>query len=268
MKLGLQAYTVRDSLKQDFNGTLQRIKEIGYDGIELAGLYGIEPTEIKKILDTLELPAISAHVPYDELIENTSNTITKYKSIGCKFITIPYLKDEDRPGKSGFEKVLENIAKIGQECKKQGIILLYHNHDFEFTRLENNIYGLDFIYSEITQDILQTELDTCWIKVVGEDPCEYIEKYRNRCPIVHLKDFTGIKSGHMYELIGINQNEATCESEFKFTPVGYGVQNFPKILSACSKSSTEWLIVEQDKTYELNSIEAASLSFKYLKKYM
>ena len=66
---------------------------------------------------------------------------------------------------------------------------LYHNHDFEFVKMPNGQYALDYIYTEIPADLLQTELDICWVKVAGEEPVDYIKKYAGRAPVVHLKDF-------------------------------------------------------------------------------
>lgn len=265
MKIGLQAYTVRDALDVDFTGTLKKVKEMGYDGIELAGLHGKTVEEVGAILKEIGLTVETSHVPYQELVADMANTVAAYKSLGCKYITIPYMIDEHRPGMPGFKEVVENIRAIGEECKKQGVTLLYHNHDFEFVRVENGQYGLDYLYSEIPADLLQTELDTCWVNVAGENPTEYIKKYANRCPVVHLKDFVGGKSENMYELIGIEADKSETKSEFAFRPVGQGIQDFKSITAAAVECGAEWMIVEQDNTYEIPSVEAAKISREYLK---
>lgn len=265
MKIGLQVYTVRDAADVDFKGTMEKVKEMGYDGVELAGLHGKTVAEVDAILKEVGLVAPSAHVPYQELVADPVNTIAAYKSLGCKYITIPYMVDEHRPGKPGFKEVIANIANIGEECKKQGVRLLYHNHDFEFVRVENGQYGLDYLYSEVPADLLQTELDTCWVNVAGENPTEYIKKYANRCPVVHLKDFVGSKSENMYELIGIETEKTETKSEFAFRPVGQGVQDFKAITAAAVECGAEWMVVEQDNTYDIPSVEAAKMSRDYLK---
>lgn len=109
--------------------------------------------------------------------------------------------EEDRPGTEKFLKNIETFKKIGEACKKVGITLLYHNHDFEFVKMPNGQYALDYIYTEIPADLLQTELDICWVKVAGEEPVDYIKKYAGRAPVVHLKDFYKEgKPANMYEL--------------------------------------------------------------------
>lgn len=266
LPVAVQVYSVRDIAEKDFKGTMEKIKEMGYDGVELAGLYGLEPSYIRGALDALELPAVSAHVPFAELTEDLEGTVAKYVEIGVKYIAIPYLGEEDRPGAPKFEENLKEMVKIGECCKKNGIVMLYHNHDFEFIKMPNGQYGLDYIYSTIGADLLQTELDTCWVKVAGECPSDYIRKYACRCPVVHLKDF--IKEGkpaNMYELIGIETEKKEETGKFEFRPVGHGMQNFPPILEASVESGAQWVVVEQDQSYETPSIEAIKMSREYLK---
>lgn len=267
LPVGVQVYSVRDYAEKDFKGTMQKIKEMGYDGVELAGLYGLEPEYIRSVLDELELPAISAHVPFQELAADIEGTVAKYVTIGVKYIAIPYLMEEDRPGTDKFPGNLEIMKKIGECCNKNGITMVYHNHDFEFQKMPNGQFALDYIYTEIGPDLLKTELDTCWVKVAGQSPVDYIKKYANRCPVVHLKDF--IKEGaasNMYELIGIETEKKKDEGKFEFRPVGSGMQDFPPILEAAVDSGAQWVIVEQDQSYDTPSIEAIKQSREYLKK--
>ena len=128
------------------------------------------------------------------------------------------------------------------------------------------------LYSLLTPDELQTELDTCWVNVGGEDPAAYIEKYSGRAPVVHLKDF--VMSGKdkpqkLYALIGIDdgaQDEEEDDDGFAFRPVGYGVQDMPAILEACKKAGTSWVVVEQDQpTMNKTPLESIKMSIDYLK---
>ena len=132
--------------------------------------------------------------------------------------------------------------------------------------MPNGQYALDYIYTEIGPDLLQTELDTCWVKVAGECPVAYIKKYAGRSPVVHLKDF--IKEGkpaNMYELIGIETEKKEETGKFEFRPVGHGMQDFPPILEAAVESGAEWVVVEQDQSYDTASIDAIKMSREYLK---
>jgi sugar phosphate isomerase/epimerase len=266
LPVAVQVYSIREEAEKDFKGTMQQVKAMGYDGVELAGLYGNWPEEIRDCLKEVGLAAISAHVPYLELIGDMEGTIDKYVTIGCSYIVVPYLTEEYRPGTDKFPEVVENIKRIGEVCKSKNVVLLYHNHDFEFAKMEDGRYALDYLYDTVSEDKLQTEIDTCWVKVSGVNPAEYIRKYTGRCPIVHLKDYVGEKSDNMYKLIGIDEEDKKEANTFEFRPVGYGVQDFAAILEAALESGTKWVVVEQDAHYDHTAMEDIELSREYLRK--
>ena len=264
LPVAVQLYSVRDDAKIDLRATLEAIKKIGYDGVEFAGLHGNSPEDVKKMCDEIGLIPLSAHVPYLDMVADPA-ILNNYATIGCKFVVVPYLTEEYRPGNEKFNEVIENIKILGAKANELGMTLLYHNHDFEFIKLDGK-YALDILYEEVSADLLQTELDTCWVNVGGEVPADYIRKYAGRCPVVHLKDFYGEKSDDMYELIGIASNAPKKPSNFEFRPVGSGIQDFPAILKASEESGATWVVVEQDKaTMGLTPIESITKSREYLR---
>ncbi len=265
MKLGLQLFSVREDLEKDFIGTLKKVKEIGYEGGELAGLYGKTASEVRSAFEEAGLIPISAHVAYQDLIPDIEGLVKTYNEIGCKYIVIPYLPEDLRYGTEKYPEVVSGIRKIGEICVKYGITLLYHNHDFEFAKNQSGKYVLDVLYEEIPESILQTEIDTCWVNVAGENPCDYVRKYTGRAPIVHLKDFDGEKSKNMYKLIGIESEETEVENTFEFRPLGYGKQNVQAIVDAANDAGAIWLIAEQDEpSLGKSRMECAEMSYKYM----
>ena len=122
------------------------------------------------------------------------------------------------------------------------------------------------LYDTVPASLLQTELDVCWVRVGGEEPAAYIRKYTGRAPVLHLKDYAGGKSEHMYELIGIQSEHAPEEHPFEFRPVGSGVQDIPAILAAADDAGAKWLVVEQDQpSMGLTPMECARASIGYLR---
>ena len=264
LPVAVQLYTLREEMKVDMRATLEKVKALGYEGVEFAGLFGKTGEEVRDMCQEIGLVPLSAHVPYVDMVEDIT-ILETYKTIGCKYVVVPYLKEEHRPGTDAFAEVIENIKKIGAAANELGLTLLYHNHDFEFIKLDGK-YALDILYEEVNATLLQTELDTCWVNVGGEVPADYIKKYAGRCPIVHLKDFYGEKSEDMYELIGLEATAPKRPGNFEFRPVGSGVQDFPAILKASEESGATWVVVEQDKaTMGLTPIESVEKSREYLR---
>ena len=268
--VALQVYSVRDFAEKDLEGSLQKIREMGYDGVELAGLYGRSYAEVKAAVEKAGLTLISAHVPLADMLADPQGVLSGYAEMGCKYVAVPYLPEELRPGTEQFGKTVEDIRMLAGIAKEKGMSMLYHNHDFEFVKLDGE-YALDMLYRVIPADLLQTEIDTCWVNVAGEDPAAYVRKYAGRAPVVHLKDFymsnrDAESDGPFYELIGVDK-KAGGENVFEFRPVGYGLQDFPSILEAAEEAGAGWVVVEQDRpSMEKTSMECAQMSREYLKK--
>lgn len=268
LPIALQLYSIRDVTEKDFAAALRETKKLGYDGVEYAGFLGFSPDEVRKMTEDAGLVPLSAHVPYYDMLKEPDKVMSDTAAAGCRFIAVPYLTPERRPGTDGFDETVRGIDKIAKAAKKAGLILLYHNHDFEFVRI-NGEYALDFLYRSIPSDLLMTEIDTCWVNVGGENPAKYIEKYTGRAPVVHLKDFVSAgKGGKMYKLIGIDDNDDDeGASGFEFRPVGYGCQDFNSIIKASENAKSEWLVVEQDEpSMGKSTLECAKMSIEWLRK--
>ena len=263
--VGLQLYSVRGDMEKNFYGTLKKVKEIGYDSVEFAGLFGHTAAEIAEMCGDLGLDPVSAHVPFVEMMADPEKTMQTYAAIGCRYIVIPYLTPEYRPNGEKFGEVIEGAKLLGEAAGKAGLTLLYHNHDFEFQKIDGK-FALDLLYETVPATLLQTEIDTCWAKVGGVDPSDYVRSYSGRAPVVHLKDFCGKAGGKMYALIGIEDSEGAGASEFQFRPVGYGVQDLPALLRAAEDAGSGILIVEQDEpSMGKTPLECAEMSFGKIK---
>ncbi len=263
LPIAIQVYSVRGDAEADLKGTLTELKSMGYDGVEFAGLYGHSAAEVKAMCEEIGLVPLSGHTNLGDIREDMKGLVATYAEIGVKYMALAWAGPEDRPGGENWEQAKADIAAMCSECAKNGITFLYHNHDFEFEKLDGK-YLLDILYDSIPE--LQTELDTCWVRVGGEDPAEYVRKYSGRAPVVHLKDFVGKRGENMYELIGDKKAKADTDGAFGLRYVGEGVQDFPSIIKAAEQAGTTWLIVEQDSpSPDKAPMECARLSREYLK---
>lgn len=266
MKLGLQLYSVREDAARDLAGTLREIADMGYEGVELAGLYGKTAEEVRDLAKEMGLTVISAHVGLAEFRQGVAETVERYRTIGCRYLAVPHLAAEDRPDGANFAQAAQEIAAIAEECAKQGLTLLYHNHDFEFAKLPDGRTELEALYACAPESLLQTEIDVCWVTVVDEDPAALLRKYTGRAPLVHLKDFTGDRSAAHYESLGLEHRPAPDAEPFSFRPVGSGKVNVPAVIEAAKEAGASWLIVEEDEPAEgQGALESARLSAEYVR---
>jgi len=108
LPIAVQVYSVRQDANEDLFGTLKSIKEMGYDGVEFAGLYGHSPEKIKEMCEELGLVPVSAHVPYLDMVADSRGVLSQYAEIGCSYVAVPYLNPEYRPGTEKFPEVGKN----------------------------------------------------------------------------------------------------------------------------------------------------------------
>ena len=245
----LQVYSVRTDAERDLAGTLAAVKSYGYDGVELAGLYGKSAKEFAHIVAASGLEPVSAHFIIADMRRDLDGIIRDYREIGCKHLVATYPFPDERPGTPGWEPLVRDLRVICERLTDAGFTVSYHNHDFEFLRDENGVFYLDRLYSEIPGELIKVELDVFWADISGADPAEYLAKYRGRIPLVHLKDRVGDKSG------------------FEYRPLGEGTEDLKKIVASAVSNGAEWLIAEQDEPSQgLSRLECARISAEYLKK--
>lgn len=268
--VGIQLYGVRNAMAEDFEGTLKAIKDMGYEYVEFAGYFGHTAEEIKAILDKLGLKCVSVHQGLDFYNDDPDAAAEFLKTFGVKYSVIPWYKKEELAGSDAWEASAARFNKVADVLAKHGMMLGYHNHDFEFETHEGK-YLHDYIFEAVPADRIVPELDTCWVHYAGLNPAEKIRQFAGRVEVVHLKDFVceRLGGGPAYDLIdkdGKPMKASREDNKFEFRPLGQGRQNFAEILAACEESGTETVIVEQDKTYGgMTELEAAKISRDYLK---
>ncbi len=247
MGIAAQVYSVREAAEKDFAGTMKALRECGYEGVELAGLYGLSPETVRDCLAEAGLIGISAHVGLEPFQEDMGGMVKAYETIGCKYIGIPGMPMECHYGGARFQETCRFIEKLAACCEAHGIVLMYHNHDFEFGKTDKGTYFLDELFGAVDARWLQTEQDTCWVNVGGVDPVAYLEKYKGRCPVVHMKDFR--RNG----------------GEVEQYALGEGEQDNVAIVRKAEECGTKWLVVEQDDHPYGEPMENMAKSAAYLK---
>jgi sugar phosphate isomerase/epimerase len=246
--IALQLYSVRGDLSADFEGTLKRVKDMGYDGIEFAGLFGKTAAQVKEMCKTIGLIPVSAHVPFVDMI-NDPSILKTYAEIGCEYVVIPYLTDEYRPGQKKFQEVIEGAKILGEQANALGLKLAYHNHDFDL-KLFGDKSILDRML-ELDSDLLWFIPDVAWLHIAGEKPEDYLKKMQGRVKVLHFKDYNPDPEG---------------EHPWAFTELGKGVVD----LNACYETAKEmgipYIMFEQDNNWTVDAMQSSKEAFEFMKK--
>lgn len=260
--IGLQLYTVRDAMQKDPSAILAQVSKIGYNSVEGATytgsqkFYGMEAAEFSRVLKQNGLIMPSSHYRLGEektngetvkgtLMTDWGKAVDDAAAVGVKYMVCAYLSDSERGGLDHYKKVAEQLNKAGERCKKSGIQLCYHNHNFEFVKQDNK-FPYDVLLDDTDKNLVKMEMDMYWVTKANQDPIALINKHPGRFPLWHVKDMDKT-------------------AEHSFAEVGNGSIDFKKIFKYADKAGLKYFFVEQDKTPgdPMNSI---TQSISYIKK--
>jgi len=254
--IGVQLWTVREAMKQDFEGTLAKVAATGYREVEFAGYFEHSPQEVRATLDRHGLVAPSAHVDYDSLGEKWPQVLAASKVIGHWYIVNPDIGDGLRQQPDGWKRAAETFNRAGEAGKKVGIQFAYHNHWFEFIAV-NGKRPYDILLEECDPDLVKMELDLCWIAVTGQDPLVYFHRYPGRFPLVHVKDMKKIPSPAAVAAI-------TAEEQFfpDMADVGGGVIDWKRIFTKSEEAGIKHYFIEHDDPK--SAFDSIRVSYNYV----
>lgn len=246
--IAAQLYTLREFTKTpaDIAQTLKKVRDMGYEAVQLSALGPIDPKDLKRIVDDLGLTICATHVPYERLRDETDAIAAEHHLWGCKFVAIGGLPTAYRNAE-GYHKFAKEASDVARKLKERGLIFAYHNHSFELEKFGDKT-GLEILYSESDPEVFTSEIDTYWIQHGGGDPAAWIRKLKGRAHLVHFKDMA-------------NQGGKQIMAE-----VGEGNLNWPNILDACKEAGVRWYIVEQD-TCQRSPFESLAISLRNMKKW-
>ncbi len=256
-KVGVQLYTVRDQMKEDFDGTIAKVAKIGYKEVEFAGYFGHTGEQVRAVCEKNGLDPVSTHVQYDELDDKFASVIETSKVIGLKYIVCPWIPEDLRKSPDIWKQASEKFNRCGDLTKKAGMQFAYHNHWFEFLPVNGKL-PYDALLKDCDANLVKMEMDLCWVTAAGGDPLKYFNAYPGRFPLVHVKD--------MKKLPQVSQagGQDFGDSMKDMTSVGNGIIDWKKIFAYSQKAGIKHYIVEHDKPE--NPFESITQSYSYLEK--
>ncbi len=234
-RIGVQLYSVRSLMEQDFAGTLKAVAEAGYDEVEFAGYFEHSPEEVRMLLEAAGLDAPASHVSIDALRGDLAGTIETAGTVGHRYLVCPWIAEEERT-LGGYQQIAAFFNEVGGACQEAGLRFGYHNHDFEFETVDGRI-PMEILLGETDPELVDYELDLFWIRKGGQDPLRYFERFPGRFPLCHVKDMT---------------------ADEEMVDVGKGQIDFAAIFARAEQAGLKHYFVEHDNPADpLASIEAS-----------
>lgn len=246
----LQLYSVRDDIKADYDATILEVAAMGYTGVEAAGygdgkFYGMEPADFKKSIEDAGMEVLSSHTTHP-LAENIAETdwdalwawwdtaIQAHKDAGMKYIVAPWMPTPETL--EGLQAYCDYYNQVGEKCNAAGMRFGYHNHNFEFKEIEDQLM-YDYLLENTDPSKVFFQMDVYWVGEGGKDPVEYFENYPNRFELLHIKDEKELgKSGKV---------------------------NFEQIYNHADKAGAKYMIVEVER-YTGTPLEGVKESYDFL----
>jgi sugar phosphate isomerase/epimerase len=269
--IGLELYTVGESLTKDPAGTLKKIAAIGYQEVEVSGFANLTPAALRKLIDDAGLKCPAAHLQFG--FKETAKVLEEAKALGVPYaassILLPASDAPAAGGMSGvmaklnsltaddFKHIAERANQIGEESRKAGVQFGYHNHTHEFRDLGGGKTGYAILLAETDPALVQFEADCGWMTTAGADPIHYFQKYPVRYRVIHVKDFpAGTKVTTTMGGAGMPHP----------TELGRGHIDYKPILAAARRAGVQHFFVEQDPPMAGKTpLEAAEIDYAYLK---
>lgn len=267
--ISIQLFSVRDDCAADLKGTLKKLKEYGYDGVEPYCMHGLSAEEFRGMLDEIGLECVSFHTGYEMYRDNgIEETCAERIAMGCKVVAFPYLYMGVRPGENDYEKVRPNYQKIADIYAENGIKLLFHNHEGDAYKLTPDAKApiMDLLFAE---NPILPEADTAWLVAAGIDPVDFFKKYET--PAIHIKDFT--YTGKIPERIcKVAHREYVWDDDapvnFEFRTLGQGLHDVARTVRAAAAAGVKYFIVEQDNpTPGKTAMECAKKNIEFLRSF-
>jgi sugar phosphate isomerase/epimerase len=238
--IALQLYTVRDLLAEDYEGTMRKIADMGYVGVETANMFGDSPASAAKLFGELGLTVSGAHSPMP-LGDQKQEVLDTMGALDCERLIVAWQPPEKYKSLDGIKSICDSLNEGAAVAKANGIKLGYHNHWFEYELVENRI-PTDVMLEQLDPDVF-LEVDVYWVQTAGQNPAELVRRLGARAPLLHIKD-------------------GPCQIEASMTALGEGVVDLPGVVAA-GAGSVEWLVVELDRC-DTDIMEAVRKSYQYL----
>lgn len=246
VRAGMQLYTLRDIAEKDYEKALALTKELGFPGAQVSGTFGLSVDDIARLFRKHDLKVAGIHTGMEALVKDLDRAVGEAETLGTHDLVAPSVPREYRADAEGWVRAAKMMDELGARLRERGMFLSYHNHAFEFETVPgSDKCGFDILFETASAENLQPELDLYWLLYGGQDPAEYLRRFKAHVRLIHIKD-------------------GRCGEKPVFTELGAGEVKWDEAFAACDETTAEWLLYEQDRC-EVSSEDSSRKSAEFLK---
>jgi sugar phosphate isomerase/epimerase len=250
--VGLELYSLRDAMKRDVPGTLERVRQMGFDHVEVPSLYGLTAKDFRSALDRAGLKATAFVAPYEELRDNLPGVQANLEVLGARWALLPWIAHGNKFERADAERAGKDMNAWGKALKGAGYRFAYHVHGYEFQPAAEGTL-LDLLVRSTDAETVNFQLDTFWIMWPGQDCVALMKRYPMRFRLLHLKD---MRKGVVGDLSG----QAPADDS---VVLGEGVVPWQQVLAVAREQHVEDYFIEDEST---KAAEQIPLSLAYLRR--
>ena len=253
MIVGAQLYTLREwmTTEQQVVDTLQKVSDLGFTHVPLSGMSApVKPERLRAIADEYGLHIVLTHTDPQRILNDTLGVIRDHEIMGGTHVGIGCRPGAYKETADDYRRMIADFTPAARLLHEHGMVLHYHNHAFEFERMDGDKTGFDILTTETDPELWQFTVDTYWVQVGGRNPADVIDRLPGRVSAVHIKDLTMVNNAQ------------------RFAAVGEGNLDFAAIMAACQRAGTEWALIELDDCYGADPFEKLRVSRKNASRYL
>lgn len=251
MQIGAQLYTAHNHTKtlEDFSATLKKVADIGYRSVQVSGTCAYEPEWLRDELAKNNLVCAMTHIAPKRIIEETEDVVKQHAVFGCKHIGIGGMPVDMRGTLEGYNEFKKVYLPAAEKMRDLGAKLLYHNHWFEFDKLDGKDV-IERILEDFPEDSIDFTLDLGWAAFANKDVLALIDMLKGRLSRIHLKDFADKPA------------DGSIDTPAYLRPIFEGKLPYEDYINALSKVGCEYMLVEQDWCYDEDEFECLKRSYE------
>lgn len=245
MEIGAQFYTVREFCKdlEGFSETLKKVADIGYKNVQISGTCPFEPAWLNAELQKNGLKCVLTHTPPADLTADPVQVAKNHDAFGCDHVGLGYYKFNEEVTEESYDHYIKTYTPVIKALNENGKVFMHHNHAREFQKRDGKVI-LDCLAEQFPQEGFGITLDTYWVQVGGGDPAWWLEHFKGKVPVIHLKDYAYGPT---------------------MAVLGEGNINFDRVFEKAETAGTKYMLVEQDKCNGEDPFECLARSYAYLK---